>query len=83
MKTLIMYNQFNSFISNVPEILFFELEGDYRHLDQVFINSGDNLSKEDELFKLLILEETGEFLHRWKSAPTKDWDFFISCGFIP
>jgi len=93
-KTLIAYNTLEETVK------FFEIEGDYRHLDGVIIGAcapgtakldWDSLECEqlqaayeklgDELVKLLCLED-GTGRPRLKE-PTKDWDYFIQCGFEP
>lgn len=63
---------------------FFELEGDYTHLNDVYINntaSAENLK--DELNKLVYDQETGDYIVDMQSQPSKDWDVFITCGFMP
>lgn len=96
-KTLIAYNTFEDCVK------FFEIEGDYRHLDGVIINACapgtyklDLDSPEceqlqsayeklgDELINLLLnADGTYRTDRPALSAPTKDWDYFIQCGFEP
>lgn len=67
---------------------FFELEGNYSHLNGVFIN-GDHSELWDELTQ--ILNTPYEWGHDCEpfpqeikilKEPTKDWDHFVVCGFI-
>lgn len=68
---------------------FFELEGDYSHLHDVFINS-NNEELWDELTKIINsvyswgledIETIDQEIILLKE-PTKDWDHFVVCGFI-
>lgn len=70
MKTLVLY------FTEEYACIFFEVEGNYSHLDNTFINS----SNENEWDKLLsIIPEDQD---KWLDEPTKDWDFFITAGFV-
>lgn len=82
---------------------FFELEGDYSHLNGTYINGchpdEDKLDSDDP--KLVQLKEEYETkieilhdmvyhqdgTHKVKflepNQPTKDWDHYVECGFIP
>jgi len=65
--------------------LFFELEGDYRHFNGIYIK-GDEKSeaRADELAELVLDKNTGEMkLPVFGMPPSRDWDYFITCGFIP
>ena len=64
------------------EILFFELEGDYSRFEGVLINSVENQELQKELTSLVFDEEGGIKLKSF-SRPTRDWDVFVRCGFIP
>lgn len=84
MKTLFLFEQFEK------AAFFFELEGDYRHLQDVYINSyiqGKEKAKgkalQDELCNLVYDQETGKTKVIKLTEPTKDWDYFVHCGFIP
>lgn len=57
---------------------FFELSGDYRHLDDTFIGS-DNEIKGQELNNL-VFDEEGEVIVSKLNEPTRTWDYFITCG---
>jgi hypothetical protein len=75
MKTLI------SFYNEVErDLSFYEAAGDLRHLNGVIINGGTDEELHDELDTLLYDEDGEEKIEKLKS-PTKDWDFYISCGF--
>lgn len=56
---------------------FFEIKGDYSHLDGTSIGSIGS-AKEKELSDL-IYDKNGNFLLDPLSQPTKDWDYFICC----
>jgi hypothetical protein len=76
MKTLVAYNDFENMAR------FFELEGDYSRLDDTIINdvlSPENLK--EELYSLIYDDNGNEKKIEWLKQPTKDWDFFVSCGF--
>lgn len=69
---------------------FLLLDGDHRRLNQVFINGcapndtqNDTYDKLcDELSDLIYDENYGVKAH-FTSEPAKDWDYFITCGFLP
>jgi hypothetical protein len=66
-----------------PKFVF--LEGDYRYLNGVYINAGENEEKEQEVLKLFYGPK-GEFLQPVVESPVKlthvqDADFVIHCGF--
>ena len=69
MKTLVLWCD--------EDAKFFELEGDYHHLDGIWINSGASLKLEDELFGIVYNAATDEVKVKLLDKPTKDWDFFI------
>jgi hypothetical protein len=84
MKTLMLYQQENLSGDDLSP-KFLELEGDYRHLNDVYINTyhEDEVKREehqDKEIELMALLPTGT---KFLSEPTKDWDFFIHCGFLP
>ena len=70
---------------------WFELEGDYSHFSKIYINEccPEDVDpavwerKQDELSKLLLHEDTGLARYENLGCPTKDWDFFVECGFLP
>jgi hypothetical protein len=88
MKTLMLFERFGW-----GDTQFLELEGDFHHLDGVFINAlppknfkGGKRKYEklcEELYALLYTEDHGERSLPWRSSPTKDWDVFIRCRFVP
>jgi hypothetical protein len=72
---------------------FFELDGDYSHLHEVFINGvppKDDMDDEefyaliDEL-SALVYDKDNE--HKFKpmelAEPTRDWTHFVKCGCLP
>lgn len=69
MKTLFLYDGCQE------KSYFFEKDGDYRHLDGVYVN-GEREELWDELLSLI---PENEDLHL--KAPTKDWDYFVRIGF--
>ena len=75
---------------------FFELEGDHRKFHNVFINAGSpkglKASKKDvaaynktcdELQALVYEEDTGVIKVVQLEEPTRDWTYFVHCGFVP
>ena len=69
---------------------FLLLDGDYRRLHQVFINgcAPDDIQNNkydqlcDELSDLIYDKNYSVKVH-FTSEPAKDWDYFITCGFLP
>ena len=87
-KTLFLFQE------NYMEPKWLELEGDYSHLNQVYINnSPDDVSqvgtlnayykKCDELTDLIYHKDSGKHKVTFIDKPTKDWDYFVECGFLP
>lgn len=66
-----------------PESLcLFELEGDHRRFDGVIISAvGDDKDLQDELAALIYDGDTGEFKPTKLKEPTRDWTYFVKCGF--
>jgi len=71
---------------------WFELEGDYSHLNKVYLNAvrpedadpADWKRKQEELSNLLYGADAYEKLKvTFIAQPTKDWDYFVECGFLP
>lgn len=82
MKTL-----FHNISDDIEHIFFFELEGDYSHLDQTIINSSNDTKKWAELNSILYgenMEDNTEWEYKITrlDKPTKDWDFFVTVGFL-
>jgi hypothetical protein len=74
------------FYGNEPS-MFFQLEGDYRHLNDVTINLNHENSPQrlqDELYDLIdnIVYDSESIIAVLKE-PTKDWDYFVKVGCIP
>ncbi len=57
---------------------YIELEGNYSHLNKVIIN-GPDWEKADELMAL-ILDEKCDLKVKGLIEPTRDWDYYITCG---
>lgn len=73
MKTCLMYVEFGD--GEMP--WFFLLDGDYSNLDGVVIGASDATEEqEDELSRILPLKEQGT------RVPPKEYDVFVSTGFI-
>jgi len=82
MKTVVIWDTMEA------DIKFFVLEGDYRHLDQVYLNScGEDQieEKQDELNDVLAYDEHGRpKVKMLDSFPLEEKpDFVVVCGFIP
>lgn len=79
MKTLCLFQHVR-----YPDIsFFFELDGDRRDLNGLYINSTDDL----DILQDTVYEKDpdaegkyGEYQVKELKEPTKDWDFFIMCG---
>jgi hypothetical protein len=76
MKTLFLLEHYGQ-----DDAIFFELDGDYRHLKGAQIN-GDNPLHSDELIDLIYCSGHN-YIITPLIEPTRDWDFFIKVGFIP
>jgi hypothetical protein len=79
MKTL-----FNFIISGPGGVrsFFFELDGDYRHLGDVYINRFEDDDKQDELDSIVYFPKSYEVKVNKLEEPTKDWDYFVKCGLV-
>lgn len=66
-------------VGNSDSSFFFELEGDYSHLNKKYVNS-DPWSETKELNDL-VYDEKGNYKVETLEQPTKDWDVFVRCGF--
>lgn len=77
MKTLFLYEETHH------ENYFFELEGDFSRFNGIYIGQMGNDALQDELTSL-IYTEAGEIRDHIKrlEVPTKDWAFFVKCGFL-
>ncbi len=104
-KTLFLFQE------NEFEPQWFELEGDYSHLNKIYINGShpdeDKLDSDDpklvclqaeyaglcdELSSLIYgptddpmngFDPQGRLRVTFIDKPTKDWDYFVECGFLP
>ena len=70
-KTLFLFIDYQ----DKDDVFFFEKEGDYSHLNNTFINAGENEKKENELWDIMK-----ESIERLCVMPTKDLDFFVKTG---
>jgi len=85
MKTVIIYETFTEALK------FYVADGDYSHLDKVFINSIDSDNdKQDELSNLFYDQQTGDFTEFAHSGTeefpvqaVKDGAIVIVAGFLP
>lgn len=75
MKTLILFEM-------IPEdSFFFEASGDFRQLQDIYINCCDDKNLIKELTELVYTDD-GEIKVEKLKEPTKDWDFFVKCGIV-
>lgn len=76
-KTLFLFEYF------MEGSFFFELPGDYSHLNGVQIDGSDSDhatdSNKGELYSL-VFDEDGDIKVEELSEPSKDWTFFVKCG---
>ena len=90
MQTVLIYDQLDA------ELKFFVLDGDYSHLNGVYINQmveGTKAkqkaadAKQDELTNLMYVKETGELKHQFlttfPTAAVLDGAIVIVAGFLP
>ena len=57
-----------------------DIQGDKRHWNLCFINNGH--AEEAEVLEHFYDSNNGQLLVELKSEPSKDWDYFVSCGFL-
>ena len=62
---------------------FFEVEGDLSHLDGCYVNHVNCTQEQTHAVLALCFNEEGDFTQALTCAPSKDWDFFITVGFLP
>lgn len=79
MKTLVLYDP----CGDGTKPFFFELEGDQRRFADFYINADDDEDLAEELTNILFDAESGLLKVKKLNEPTKDWDFFITVGFVP
>ena len=85
MKTIIIFDQCGQ-----EDIKFFVIDGDYRHLDRIYVNSYINEEKTNELCDLIFDEGSGEIkLESFPNFPVNalfndhSGVFVIVAGFLP
>ena len=75
MKTLFLFIDVN----DATDSFFFELIGDYSHLNETFINAAEDEAKNDELTSL-VYDHEGSLKVIQLAAPTSDWTHFVKVG---
>jgi ferritin len=80
-KTLMLFEE------HPERILFFELQGDYQHLNGVYINDkSSSIDRQSELYAVVYKSErqVDESVYNLQelTIPTKDWTYFVKCGVI-
>lgn len=66
--------------------LFFELEGDKTRFDSIYINSAGDEAHEalvKELTEIVFDENGNEKIDLYIMPPSRDYDYFITCGILP
>lgn len=84
--TLFLFNNF------LDDPFFFQLEGDYTRFQNIVINATDEetagvdtetLDNLCEELTKLVYKDGGALRVKKLPRPTKDWTFFVYCGFSP
>lgn len=83
MKTVFIFDQ-----QGLEPMQFFVVEGDYTHLDNIYINSEDDENKIDELYNILYYDEHGKFkVNLLDKFPVEQFnsqeDKVVVVGFLP
>ena len=83
MRTVLIFDQ-----CGAEALEFYVLDGDYRHLAGVYVNSCEgNQKKQDELSDLLYDPDTGEkrkkARHKFPVKAVRAGASVVVCGFIP
>ena len=84
MKTIVIWDNCGQ-----SPITFFVVEGDYRHLDGVYINSDDATNEQLDALNALIYQpnESGDYVHdaldRFPTDQFQPGDVVIVAGFLP
>ncbi len=79
-KTLFMFNTFTD------EVFFFEMPGgekEWSHLQNVYLNSSEHSDEVLDALNDLVYGDEGKIKVKKLFEPTKDWDYFVTCGFVP
>lgn len=76
MKTLMMFD-----VAYSEKVVFFELIGDFTHLNDVYIEGSSSKKLQEELLDL-VYDEEGVLKLEELEVPTKDWSIFIKCGYL-
>lgn len=83
MKTVFIFDQ-----QGLEPMKFFVVEGDYTHLNNIYINSEDDENKIDELYNILYYDEHGKFkVNLLDKFPVEEFnsqeDKVVVVGFLP
>lgn len=81
MKTVFIWDEMQG------ELKFFVVDGDYRHLNNIYINTVDNEEQQDQLNEVLGYDEQGQpkitMLTEFPVQEVKDGAFVVVAGFLP
>jgi len=81
MKTVFIWDELQG------ELQFFVVEGDFRHLNNTYINSVEDEDKQDELNKILAYDNEGKpevtMLTEFPIQEVKDGAYVVVAGFLP
>lgn len=78
MKTCVCYDSMGE---SAP--VFFDVDKDLSHLDGFYINECETPEDISEELLALCFDKDGNLIQQLNAKPSKDWDFFITIGFIP
>lgn len=62
---------------NHDESFFFELEGNFKHLNNTYIGEDQSMN-EYELERIIYIDKNFKKIEE----PTKNWTYFVKCGDI-
>jgi len=81
MKTVFIWDELQG------ELQFFVVNGDFRHLNNTYINSVEDEDKQDELNKILAYDNEGNpevtMLTEFPIQEVKDGAYVVVAGFLP
>jgi len=81
MKTIFIYDQCGQ-----ATVSFFVLEGDYRHLNNVYVNSLEDEDKQQEILNLIYNEEGTVNVEMLQNFPVEEMRqpcYVVVVGFLP
>lgn len=64
----------------IEDSFFFTLPGNYRHLNNIYINSADSEEGAQKELLRIVYNDRGVKMIKQLDSPTKDWTYFIKCG---